>query len=304
MKTYGLDCKCPDPLTCERLGIMTVTGTNELGEPTTATATCPRWHRAKQTEQTAINAEVLYGAIARAREAASATEPEDARTYQPGCDCENPGDCERKGFVLVGEGQSARCKVYTRWVEELRTSAALNATRLSARFQARTFGNFQETPENAAIKRACMEWVRAHPKNPKGIGLTGNTGTGKTHLIAAIVNNLHARGHRVLFAAVPDLIADFRAGIATGESERRIQDAIAAPLLVLDDLGSGKATDYTVEVLERLVNARYEAMTPTLVTTNLLPQTIGEVISQRVASRLMEMLDWYSLGGADWRLKK
>ena len=117
--------------------------------------------------------------------------------------------------------------------------------------------------------------------------LKGGYGCGKTHLAAAISNYRIANGQPVLFVVVPDLLDHLRATFApTSEVafDRRFEEVRDAPLLILDDLGTQHATPWAQEKLYQILNHRYNARLPTVITTN----RELEEIDLRLRSRLVD----------------
>ena len=101
--------------------------------------------------------------------------------------------------------------------------------------------------------------------------LLGNYGSGKTHLAAAIANVQQERGAQVVFVTVPDLLDYLRVTFSpnsTGSFDRRFQTVRSAPLLVLDDLSTESATAWAKEKLFQLLNHRYVAGLPTVITSS------------------------------------
>ena len=110
---------------------------------------------------------------------------------------------------------------------------------------------------------------------------------GKTHLAAAIANYFAADGDAALFVVVPDLLDHLRATFNPKSAvtlDKRFNEVKTAPLLVLDDLGTESATSWAKEKLYQLINYRYNAKLPTVITTSL---TIEE-IDGRIRSRLLD----------------
>jgi len=100
--------------------------------------------------------------------------------------------------------------------------------------------------------------------------LTGTYGVGKTHLAAAIANERLRQGHQALLVVVPDLLDYLRAAFSPQSSlslGKRFEEVRRAPLLVLDDLGTESATPWAREKLFQLINYRYVARLPTIITT-------------------------------------
>lgn len=85
------------------------------------------------------------------------------------------------------------------------------------------------------------------------------------------------------------------------DAERDLQSLARSPLLLLDDLGAAKTSEWTEELTYRLINHRYEHLLPTLITTNLPTAELRTTLGDRVASRLAEMTDRVVLTGPDRR---
>ena len=131
-----------------------------------------------------------------------------------------------------------------------------------------------------------LQLAQSFAEQPDGwLVFTGTYGCGKTHLAAAIANACQARGQAAYFVVVPDLLDHLR---ATYSPDSRVGydvlfEAIrAAPLLILDDLGSHSSTPWAQEKLFQLINHRYNARLPTVVTTNLALEDIDERLSSRM----------------------
>lgn len=138
--------------------------------------------------------------------------------------------------------------------------------------------------------------------------LLGATGTGKTFQSFGAMRGLASLGMRINWRAIT--AADFYARLRPRhgvDSEAEFREFAGARLLVLDDLGAGKPSDWTEEVNFRLVNYRYEHALPTLFSSNLPPGDhatgagLGTVLGDRVWSRLAEMTTRATLKGRDRR---
>jgi len=115
--------------------------------------------------------------------------------------------------------------------------------------------------------------------------LTGGTGTGKTHLAAAIFRASRLTG---CWSTVPDLLLRVRSTFRdhADETEKEIVNYYTgAPMLVLDDLGAEKVTDWSLSTLYVIVNRRIDALKPTVVTSNLDLDKLA-AFDPRLASRL------------------
>ncbi len=135
--------------------------------------------------------------------------------------------------------------------------------------------------------RRAFHKARDFASHPEGwLLLTGAYGSGKTHLAAAIAHDVMSRGEPVLFVVVPDLLDYLRATFGPS-SETSFDDRFEAvrqsPLLILDDFGSQSATPWAKEKLFQILNFRYVAHLPTVLTTNLRLNEIEPRLRSRLA---------------------
>ncbi|MYQ48758.1 ATP-binding protein [Streptomyces sp. SID4985] len=120
--------------------------------------------------------------------------------------------------------------------------------------------------------------------------MAGVVGAGKTHQAYGAVRLLVQNGVGVRWKATTaaDLYAELRPGSDT-DSERMLAAYSRVPLLILDDLGAAKASEWVEEVTYRLINRRYNYELPTLITTNLAIRDLRSYLGDRVTSRLSQM---------------
>ncbi|MFH9269258.1 ATP-binding protein [Streptomyces sp. NPDC017546] len=120
--------------------------------------------------------------------------------------------------------------------------------------------------------------------------MAGVVGAGKTHQAYGAVRALVRNGVGVRWRAstAADLYADLRPRPGV-DSERELAAVSRCPLLIIDDLGAAKASEWVEEITYRLINRRYNLMLPTLITTNLAIKDLRSYLGDRVASRLAEM---------------
>ena len=113
-------------------------------------------------------------------------------------------------------------------------------------------------------------------------------GSGKTHLAAAIANTCLGAGKPVLFLNTPDLLDYLRASFAPNSDtsyNERFEEIRTVPILILDDLGTESPTNWATEKLYQIINYRFNARLPTVITTN---KDIKEM-DPRVGSRLSDV---------------
>ncbi|MDT3395801.1 ATP-binding protein [Streptomyces sp. B1866] len=150
--------------------------------------------------------------------------------------------------------------------------------------------------------------ARPGPSGAPGIAtgpsllIAGPTGVGKTHQAYGAVRGLLHAGVRLRWqmTTAADLYAAHRPRPGH-DSERHLRDLARCPLLLIDDLGAAKASEWTEELTYRLINSRYEHLLPTVLTTNLPTRDLRTALGDRVASRLAEMTERVVLTGPDRR---
>lgn len=142
--------------------------------------------------------------------------------------------------------------------------------------------------EREALRDAC-EICKHFAEAPEGwLVLSGEYGSGKTHLAAAIANYREEQGESALFVVVPDLLDHLRAAFSPNSTvsyDRRFEVVRNAPLLVLDDYGTQSATPWAQEKLFQILNHRYVTRLPTVITTSLRK----EELEPRLRSRMDDL---------------
>lgn len=154
------------------------------------------------------------------------------------------------------------------------------------------------------VARACATARAFNPRITTGpsLMLFGPVGTGKTHQAYGAIRTIALAGVALRWELITsaDLFAQMRPRDRSNP-EDVFERYATTSLLVLDDLGAAKGSEWTEEVLYRLINHRYQHESPTVITTNLEPPLLREALGDRVASRLREMSHQVSLKGNDRR---
>ncbi len=200
------------------------------------------------------------------------------------------------GHPDFGRAVPCQCKAKER--EEKHLQDLLQASNLGL-LTRMTFDTF--VPEGHGLNPQAQDNLRRafaqalhYAQEPQGwLILRGSYGCGKTHLAAAIANYQLQRGQPVLFVVVPDLLDHLRAAFAPGSAltfDKRFDAVRTAPVLILDDLGAQSTTPWAQEKLYQILNYRYNAQLPTVITTNCEM----EDLDPRLRSRLAE-LEWSAM---------
>ncbi|MEN6435564.1 MAG: ATP-binding protein [Anaerolineaceae bacterium] len=144
------------------------------------------------------------------------------------------------------------------------------------------------TPEAKQSLEKAYHTARQFAEDPAGwLVLTGDFGCGKTHLAAAVGNYRNSMGESPMFVVVPDLLDHLRATFSPNSVvtyDELFEQVRTNSLLILDDLGTQSATPWAREKLYQILNYRYNAELPTVITTT---STLDE-LDPRIRSRMLD----------------
>ena len=154
-----------------------------------------------------------------------------------------------------------------------------------------TFEN--DDRKNEKLSDAMMRYAEGFSgflKEGKGLLLYGTVGTGKTYYAACVANRLLEKGYTVKFTNFATLINQIQ---STFEGKQDIIDNLNRyPLLIIDDLGAERESEFMQEMVFNIIDARYRAKLPLIVTTNLTADEIKkpqDVRRSRIYDRILEM---------------
>jgi DNA replication protein DnaC len=221
--------------------------------------------------------------------------------------------CDDSGWKTVevsGVSRVTRCDC----VREKTTDFRLRDSRIPPRYQRCTLDNFLTYPNEELLRavESARRFSEAFPVVQKGLMLIGPPGIGKTHIAVSVLRHVVRRtGARGLYYDTRALLRDIRSTYnpVTHTAEMDvIRPVMEAELLVLDDLGAERLTDWVEETMSLIVNTRYNERRPTIFTSNYedVPDenelnSLLVRVGFRLHSRLREMCEFLEYDGPDYR---
>lgn len=141
----------------------------------------------------------------------------------------------------------------------------------------------------AKIYHYCRSWAQDFDRNSPSLLLYGRTGLGKTHLSLAMVNVVIEKGYQCIYGSAQNLLnllEKEKFGRLKDEGSPE-EDLLTCDLLVIDDLGAEFTTSFTVAAIYNILNTRILTGLPTIISTNLMYDEIGDRYSERAYSRII-----------------
>jgi DNA replication protein DnaC len=216
------------------------------------------------------------------------------------------GLCDGTGFLYDEETNTAydcRCRAQRVALAKARSLSAV----IPRRYRDVSFDRPPVTDIDRKIVRATRAFaddIDRHLDAGRGLWFMGPVGTGKTTLAMLVSKAALKAGRSVAIYSLPRLLNEIR---DTHRAERSHVDLLdrltAVDLLHVDDVGAERTTDWVLEELYSIVNARYEDQRSMVITTNIRePDELCAQITERTVSRLIEMCDQLLLDGDDRRM--
>lgn len=219
--------------------------------------------------------------------------------------------CEDTGWKTItvdGVSRVARCEC---WQQRL-SQSLLKSARIPRGYVHCELNNFEiHTDTQRAAQRKAARLVDQFPVFEKGLLFYGDTGVGKTHLAVALMREaILTKSARAIFYETRELlklVRDTYSGSTELSELDVLRPVLEAEILVLDDLGLEKKSEWVDETLGLVINTRYSERRLTIITTNLRdlentePGGFAFQLGLRTRSRLKEMCDWVFIDAVDAR---
>ena len=236
---------------------------------------------------------------------------------KPRCDCE-----KAVAFWKGWDAKQEKIKKQKELAEEQelrkqKIESILGKSGIKKRYLSRTIDSFSVTAENKRSFEVATDYIknfREYFTQGKGLYLEGPCGTGKTHLAIAIALAIINTGVPVICKTSIDILGDIKRCYERNSevTEEEVLEAYkTVDLLIIDDLGKEQVTEWSVPVLYSILNERYEALLPTIITTNYNTTALAEKLSAKgdaetataIISRFVESSKRVTMSWADYRRK-
>ncbi|MGH2941476.1 MAG: ATP-binding protein [Solirubrobacteraceae bacterium] len=219
------------------------------------------------------------------------------------------GVCDGSGFVIDEATNTARdCRCRAQRVSRSRARSLSGV--IPRKYRGVSFDRPPVTEIAPPVTAAVRRFVNRIDDNldaGRGLWFFGSVGTGKTTLAMLVSRHALEAGRSVAIYSLPRLLAEIRTTFGDDRSTSYVDllDRLTAvDLLHLDDVGAEKTSDWVLEQLYAIVNARYEDERSVIITTNLERDELAGQINERTVSRLEEMCELLPLWGADARQQR
>lgn len=194
--------------------------------------------------------------------------------------------------------------------EEMRSiQRAKVSSMMDDTFRTACFANYQIRNGNErhlkVAKKYCIEFSKMYERN-QGLLFWGTVGTGKSYTAACIANYLLEANTSVVMTSFVRILQEMQ-GFDREREETFTNKLNSVKLLIIDDLGAERSTDYALEKVYGIIDNRYRAKKPLILTTNLTLRQMQEATDIRYAriyDRIFEMCYPMEFSGVSWRKRE
>jgi len=233
--------------------------------------------------------------------------------------CQRCGGTGWREVTSAGDRRVVRCECFGK----VQAQRLVQSSSIPARYAQCTFDSYQTEGNTAlaAAKITVENWTAQYPIERTGLLVVGPSGVGKTHLAVAALRQLMSKGVHCQFCDYRELLKQiqnsYNPSVQSTELEV-LQPVFESEVLLLDDLGAVKPSEWVWDTVSLILNNRYNDNRATLITTNFLDgparnsatsgaqaagreETLGDRIGERMRSRLFEMCRLVQIHGKDYR---
>ena len=211
------------------------------------------------------------------------------------CDCDEKRE-EQEKVRREYEEQQQR-------LDQLRT-----ASMMPGKLREALFENYEIRDENSRAYRIAKKYAddfREMEKKNQGLLFYGPVGTGKSHTAACVANALMAKEIPVIMTSFVKILQDIQA--MDRNEAAYLKTLNAARLLIVDDLGAERSTDYALEKVYNVIDSRVRANRPMILTTNLRTadmMKVQDIRYKRVYDRIFEVCYPVEINGTSFRMRQ
>jgi len=233
--------------------------------------------------------------------------------------CQQCGGTGWREIASGGERRVVRCECFVK----VQTQRLIRSSGIPARYARCDFSSYQTENTTAleAAKITVEKWAAQYPIDRTGLLLVGSSGVGKTHLAVAALRQLVSKGVHCQFCDYRELLKQiqnsYNPSVQATELEV-LQPVFESEVLLLDDLGAVKPSEWVWDTVSLILNSRYNDNRTTIITANFVDgparnaaisgtqaagreETLGDRIGERMRSRLFEMCRLVQIQGKDFR---
>jgi DNA replication protein DnaC len=228
----------------------------------------------------------------------------DALEYRPQC-----AKCADTGYA---DGKICAC--LTRfYIDQLFTDSAITKRMSEENFDTFDIALYSDSCQNgsvspreniAKIVRKAQDFICAFGTCPENLFIQGKVGVGKSFLAHCIACDVLNQGHSVVYVTAYNLVEQLTA-VSLGRQDKELFDAfLDAELLIIDDFGCERQTDYSEMLMLNIINERLVRAKPVIISSNLTASELNTRYDERIVSRIVGNFTGLRIIGEDLRLKR